>query len=254
MTEVAAQGTSYLFSTYWGGSTEDGAEALALDPANNIYVAGYSFSSNFPVTNAFQAGLAGSIDAAVFKIAQPPPAEPVTQPVVQEAPASPPPASQPVAAGTSNVPVLKATVSNQSGETVQLTGATLTETGTGLASTGIASLTVYAIMGGSPVFLGQVSSPFALSNSPTVPFLPNLNLPPSSAQTILVTFNFSPTASLGTYTLSLANSCALSGHGLTSDKGIQLTGAPVNGAVLTVVPAAGTFTPTPSVTLRRSQR
>ena len=251
VTEVASQGTSYLFSTYWGGSTEEGAEALALDPANNIYVAGYTFSNNFPTLNPYQTGPARVIDAFVMKIAQPPPAAPVTQPVVQVAPASPPPANQPVAAGTSNVPVLKVTVSNQSGETVQLTGATLTESGTGLASPGIASLTVYAIVGGSPVSIGQVSSPFASSNSTTVP-LPNLNLLPSSAQTILVTFNFSPTASLGTYTLSLANSCALSGYGLTSDKGIQLTGAPVNGAVLTVVPAAGTFTPTSTPTASRT--
>jgi len=247
VTEVAAGGTSYLFSTYWGGSTEDGAEALTLDPADNIYVAGYSFSNNFPVTNAFQAGLAGAIDAFVFKIAQPPPAAPVTQPVVQVAPASPPPASQTLGAGTGNVPVLKVSVSNPSGETVQLTGATLTESGTGADSTGIASLTVYAIIGGSPVSLTQVSSPFASSNSPIVP-LPNVNIPPSSSQTLLVTFNFGPTASLGTYTLSLANSCALSGHGLTSDKGIQLTGALVNGAVLTVALPTATFTPTSTPT------
>ena len=242
VTEVAAQGTSYLFSTYWGGSNEEGAEALALDPANNIYVAGYTFSNDFPVTNAYQTGPARVIDAMVFKITQPPPAAPVTQPAVQVAPASPPPANQPVGVGAGNVPVLKVIISNQSGETAQLTGATLSESGTGLASAGIASLMVYTIVGGSPVSIGQVSSPFASSNSTTVP-LPNLDLSASSALTILVTFNFSPTASLGTYTLSLANSCALSGYGLTSDKGIQLTGAPVNGAVLTV----GSPTPTPVV-------
>lgn len=240
VTEVAAQGTSYLFSTYWGGSKEDGAEALALDPANNMYVVGYSFSHDFPVTNAYQAGFGGTIDAWVVKIAQSPAGAPGTNPVAQVGSTSSPPASTAVGQGATNVPVLQVSVSNQSGETVQLNGATLTESGTGLASTGIASLTVYEIVGGSPVSIGQVSSPFASSNMSAVP-LPNLDLPPSSAQTILVTFNFSPTASTGTYTLSLANSCALSGHGLTSGKRIQLTGAPVNGAVLTVAP------PTPVV-------
>ena len=242
VTKVAAGGTSYLFSTYWGGSYEDGANGVALDLADNIYVAGYARSKDFPTQSPYQAVFGGAQDGFVVKIAQPPNNVPGTNPVVQVGSTSPPPSSTTVGQGATNVPVLKLSVSNQSVETVQLTGATLTESGTGLASTGIASLTVYAIVGGSPVSIGQVSSPFASSNSTTVP-LPNLTLPPSSAQTILVIFNFSPTASLGTYILSLANSCALSGRGLTSGKSIQVAGAPVNGAVLTV----GLPTPTPVI-------
>jgi len=55
ITELAASGSNLVFSTYLGGSTGDGANSIALDSANNIYVVGYTSSTNFPVTpNAFQ--------------------------------------------------------------------------------------------------------------------------------------------------------------------------------------------------------
>ena len=83
VTELNATGTSLLFSTYLGGSgiafgTEgyyrgDCASALRLDSTNNVYIAGVSFSGNFPITNgAYQssnlaAGTSGS-NAFVSKI------------------------------------------------------------------------------------------------------------------------------------------------------------------------------------------
>lgn len=48
-------GSALLSSTYLGGRSMDAIYALALDDAKNIYVTGYTYSSNFPVTpNAFQ--------------------------------------------------------------------------------------------------------------------------------------------------------------------------------------------------------
>ena len=46
-----------VYSTYLGGSTEDAASAIAIDSTGDAYVAGVSYSPNFPVTTgAFQTG------------------------------------------------------------------------------------------------------------------------------------------------------------------------------------------------------
>ncbi|MGA8144868.1 MAG: SBBP repeat-containing protein [Candidatus Acidiferrales bacterium] len=51
VTEIDPTGTTQLYSTYLGG-TDDGdtAFAIALDPTGNIYVAGTTFSTDFPTT------------------------------------------------------------------------------------------------------------------------------------------------------------------------------------------------------------
>ncbi len=41
---------SLVFSTFLGGNSDDIAEGIDLDPDGNIYVTGYTFSANFPVT------------------------------------------------------------------------------------------------------------------------------------------------------------------------------------------------------------
>lgn len=48
--KLSANGSTYLFSTYIGGSSDDEAWSLALDPSNNIYITGYTGSNNFPTT------------------------------------------------------------------------------------------------------------------------------------------------------------------------------------------------------------
>src|SRR5262249_21930736 len=43
------------YRTYLGGSDNEGARGVAVDASGNIYVAGFTFSMNFPVTSgAFQ--------------------------------------------------------------------------------------------------------------------------------------------------------------------------------------------------------
>jgi hypothetical protein len=58
-----------LFSTYMGGSGVDVGNAIALDASGGIYVAGYTYSTDFPVTDgAAQAALGGQCDAFLFKL------------------------------------------------------------------------------------------------------------------------------------------------------------------------------------------
>ena len=58
-----------LFSTYMGGSGVDVGNAIALDPSGSIYVAGYTYSTDFPVTSgAVQTANAGECDAFLFKL------------------------------------------------------------------------------------------------------------------------------------------------------------------------------------------
>jgi len=58
-----------LFSAYMGGSGVDVGNAIALDASGAIYVAGYTYSTDFPVTTgAVQTANAGSCDAFLFKL------------------------------------------------------------------------------------------------------------------------------------------------------------------------------------------
>ena len=55
--------------SYFGGSNFDQAYALAIDAAGSLYVAGTTFSQDFPVTSgAVQPANAGSYDAFVAKL------------------------------------------------------------------------------------------------------------------------------------------------------------------------------------------
>src|SRR5208283_4926307 len=52
-----------------GGSGVDVGNAIALDASGAIYVAGYTYSTDFPVTaGALQFANAGSCDAFLFKL------------------------------------------------------------------------------------------------------------------------------------------------------------------------------------------
>ncbi len=69
VSELNPQGSSLLFSTYLGGSTDDRAFGLAVDGSGNIYVTGSSTSPDFPTTvGAFQSSNHGQSDAFVAKL------------------------------------------------------------------------------------------------------------------------------------------------------------------------------------------
>jgi hypothetical protein len=64
-----ATGTSIAWATCLGGAGDDSANAVAADVGGNIYVAGTTESSNFPMLNALQPTLRGAQDAFVVKFA-----------------------------------------------------------------------------------------------------------------------------------------------------------------------------------------
>lgn len=49
LTKLSASGSSLVFSTYLGGNSNDFAMGVALDASGNIYVAGLTFSADFPI-------------------------------------------------------------------------------------------------------------------------------------------------------------------------------------------------------------
>ena len=71
VTELNPSGSGLLFSTLLGGTNDDAASGIAVDGNGNIYVAGSTFSTNFPTVNAFQSNLSstqGCGDGFVTKI------------------------------------------------------------------------------------------------------------------------------------------------------------------------------------------
>jgi Beta-propeller repeat/HYDIN/CFA65/VesB-like, Ig-like domain len=57
--ELNASGSGLLYSTYLGGADRDEAMGVALDSAGDVYVTGYTRSSDFPSANAVQAAFPG---------------------------------------------------------------------------------------------------------------------------------------------------------------------------------------------------
>jgi hypothetical protein len=55
LTEVSADGSSILYSTYLGGNGSDQPASIAIDGLGEAVVAGNTTSTNFPVVNAYQA-------------------------------------------------------------------------------------------------------------------------------------------------------------------------------------------------------
>jgi hypothetical protein len=68
VTKFNAAGSAPIFSTYLGGSGGDEANAVAMDAAGNVYVAGYTNSYDFPLANPLQDTLQGTYDAFVGKL------------------------------------------------------------------------------------------------------------------------------------------------------------------------------------------
>jgi hypothetical protein len=57
------------YSTYLGGSSEDSGNCISVDSSGNAYVAGTTYSTNFPTTRgAFQTSLAGVANVFITKL------------------------------------------------------------------------------------------------------------------------------------------------------------------------------------------
>jgi uncharacterized repeat protein (TIGR01451 family) len=70
--KMNAGGSTLKYSTYYGGSRDDHATAIALDTLGNAYIAGRTSSSDFPGMNALQPGFGGNVDAFVLRVVDAP--------------------------------------------------------------------------------------------------------------------------------------------------------------------------------------
>jgi hypothetical protein len=66
--KLNADVTAQFYSSFLGSSSFDEGRAIAIDEANNVYVAGNTLSTSFPHINAFQNVNAGGGDAFITKI------------------------------------------------------------------------------------------------------------------------------------------------------------------------------------------
>jgi hypothetical protein len=75
LTKFNAGGSALTYSTYFGGSGNDTALAVAVDSANSMYIAGRTSSTNYPTLNPIQSanGGGGNNDVFITKISDPPP-------------------------------------------------------------------------------------------------------------------------------------------------------------------------------------
>ena len=144
--ELDAAGNSLNFATFYGGSGLDAANGIAVDGSGNIYVAGQTVSSDFPIVGGVQSSMVGSIEAFLLKVN------------IGSTPDylfSMTPAAQTVAAGGGTTYTVTATAINGFNGTVNLgvsglpSGVTGSFNPTSLSGSGSSTLTVSTTTGGS---------------------------------------------------------------------------------------------------------
>ncbi len=68
ITKFNPAGSSLIWSTYLGGTSNDQAKSIAIDPARNVYLTGFTNSDDYPMWLPYQPTLSGTTDAFVTKI------------------------------------------------------------------------------------------------------------------------------------------------------------------------------------------
>lgn len=69
VTKLNSSGSALVYSTFIGGSGNEGGEGIALDGSGNAYITGDTTSTDFPTTvGAFDTSFNGSFDAFVTKL------------------------------------------------------------------------------------------------------------------------------------------------------------------------------------------
>jgi hypothetical protein len=72
ITKLVPAGNAFTFSSYLGGSAEDGARGIAMDRRGNAYIVGVTRSTDFPTAKPLQPQNGGSWDAFVTKLGRSP--------------------------------------------------------------------------------------------------------------------------------------------------------------------------------------
>ncbi len=67
LTKFSSSGGTLVYSTYLGKAGDDLSNSIAVDASQDVYLAGYTTSSNFPAVNAYKGTLSGIYDAFVAK-------------------------------------------------------------------------------------------------------------------------------------------------------------------------------------------
>ncbi len=149
--------------------------------------------------------------------------------------------------GASNVSVMQFQLNNPDINSITLTSLTLTGSGSGNDATGITSVSLYVdnngngIVDGGDTLIG--TSVYSANNGTATINFTNI-IPPSSTNTYLVTYNFSPSAAPGNYVPNINNVTDLVGTNVNGP--VNFNGAPLAGASISI--AAATFTPTNTFT------
>ncbi|MDQ2900889.1 MAG: SBBP repeat-containing protein [Acidobacteriota bacterium] len=68
VSKLSPAGNTLTYSTYFGGSSVDSVNAIALDVTGNAYLAGNTASLDFPTLRAYQNGNRGSYNAFIAKM------------------------------------------------------------------------------------------------------------------------------------------------------------------------------------------
>jgi hypothetical protein len=68
VSKLSPDGSALVYSTYLGGNSDDQGYAIAVDSSGNAFVAGTTFSTNFPTVSPIQATNRGGYDAFVSKL------------------------------------------------------------------------------------------------------------------------------------------------------------------------------------------
>jgi hypothetical protein len=68
LAKLSATGDSLAYLSYLGGNSSDTATAVVLSTSGNVYVAGWTLSTNFPLFNPYQSTNAGNYGAFVTKM------------------------------------------------------------------------------------------------------------------------------------------------------------------------------------------
>ena len=66
--KIIPDGSNFGYSTYLGGNGSDIVRSIAIDSQSNLYLAGQSSSSNFPLLDSIQSAYKGNSDAIVVKL------------------------------------------------------------------------------------------------------------------------------------------------------------------------------------------